>query len=47
MSTAESRAILLRADHGEAVKLTDCVDSLKICVKSGFDEVSAFLASTD
>lgn len=47
MSTAEARAILLRVDHGEYVKLTDYVDALKVCVQSGFRSVAAFLASTD
>ena len=47
MSIAEARSILLRVDHGEAVKLTDYVDALKVCIKSGFDTVSAFLASAD
>lgn len=47
MTTAEARSILLRVDHGEYVKLTDYVDALKVCIKSGFDTVSAFLASTD
>lgn len=47
MSTAEARSILLRVDHGEAVKLVDYVDALKVCIKSGFDTVSSFLASTD
>lgn len=47
MSTAEARSILLRVDHGEAVKLPDYVDALKVCIKSGFDTVSAFLENTD
>lgn len=47
MSIADARSILLRVDHGEAVPVTDYVDALKVCIKSGFDTVSAFLASTD
>lgn len=37
MSTAESRSILLCVGHGEYIKLTDYVDALKVCIKSGFD----------
>lgn len=47
MTTAEARSILLRVDRGEAVKATDYVDALKVCIQSGFDTVSAFLAATD
>lgn len=47
MSTAEARSILLRVDHGEYVKLVDYVDALKVCIKSGFRTVFAFLAATD
>lgn len=47
MTIAEARAILLRVDHGEYVKLVDYVDALKVCIQSGFDTVSAFLAATD
>lgn len=46
MSTAEARSIMLRVDHGEAVPVTDYVDALKVCIKSGFDTMSEFLAST-
>lgn len=47
MNIAEARAILLRVNHGEAVPVTDYVDALKVCIKSGFDTVSAFLENTD
>lgn len=47
MTIAEARSILLRVDRGEAVNLPDYVGALKVCIKSGFDTVSAFLASTD
>lgn len=47
MRIAEARSILLRVDHGETVKLTEYVDALKVCIQSGFDTVSAFLAATD
>lgn len=47
MTIAEARPILLQVSHGEAVKLMDYVDALKVCIQSGFDSVSTFLENTD